>query len=90
MDCKDSKMNIKHLTEFLMLYVSAMENDDSAEVERLMNEIRIIFDSLHSVTSEESKKEENINLILLKMHEKTLTHHDVAIYTRELVVYGIK
>lgn len=82
-------MNIKHLTEFLMSYVSAMENNNLEETGRLKEEILSIFDRLHSVTSDESKKEEMINFILLKMNEKTLTHLDVATYTRELVVHGI-
>lgn len=85
---KDGKMNIKHLTEFLMSYVSAMEKGDNVEMESLRPEIECIFDKLHSATSEESKKEEIINLILLRMEEKTLTHLDVATYTRELVIYG--
>jgi hypothetical protein len=90
MGYKDWKMNIKHLTDFLMSYVSAMEENNSEETERLINEITVIFDRLHSETLEESKKQEIINLILLKMQEKTLTHLNVATYTRELVVYGIK
>lgn len=89
MSYNDWNMNIKHLTEFLMSYVSAMENDNTQEMERLKDKINDIFDRLHSVTSDESKKEEIINLFLLKMNEKTLTHLDVATYTRELVVHGI-
>lgn len=88
MNYNDWKMNIKHLTEYLMSYASAMEKDDLEEMERLLNEITAIFDKLHSVTSDESKKEEIINFILLKINEKTLTHLDVATYTRELVIYG--
>ncbi|MCX8533083.1 hypothetical protein [Chryseobacterium luquanense] len=83
-------MNIKHLTEFLMSYVSAMEENNSEETERLIKEIEVLFDKLYSTTSDESKKEEIINLILLSIQEKTLTHLDVATYTRELVVYGFK
>lgn len=83
-------MNIKHLTEFLMSYVSAMENDNIDETERLKEKIDDIFDRLHSVTSDESKKEGIINLILLKMQEKTLSHLDVATYTRDLVILGFK
>lgn len=90
MDYKESKMNIKHLTEFLMAYVSAMESNNIDEMERLMNEVTLIFDVLYSTTSDETKKEEIINLILLKIQERTLTHSDVATYTRELVVYGFK
>lgn len=82
-------MNIKHLTEYLMSYVSAMENDNVEETERLKENIDYIFDRLHSETSDESKKDEIINLILLKMNEKTLSHLDVATYTRDLVVHGI-
>lgn len=83
-------MSIKHLTEFLMAYVSAMENYKTEETERLKTELILIFDKLHSSSSEESKKEEIINLILLKMEEQTLSHLDVATYTRELVVLGFK
>lgn len=83
-------MNIKHLTDHLMSYVSAMQKDDLEEMERLMKEILPIFDVLHSKDSEESTKQEIINLILLKMQEKTLTHLDVATYTRELVFYGFQ
>lgn len=90
MGYKDWKMNIKHLTDFLMAYVSAMEDNNSEETERLMSEITVIFDRLHSDVSEESKKEEIINLILLKMQEKTLDHLDVATYTQELVIYGFQ
>jgi hypothetical protein len=90
MNYSDWKMNIKHLTEFLMSYVSAMENDNIEETERLKEKIDDIFDRLHSVTSDESKKEEIINLILLKMQEKSLTHLDVATYTRDLVIHGFK
>ncbi|MFL9834990.1 hypothetical protein [Chryseobacterium terrae] len=88
MSYKEWKMNIKHLTDFLMSYVSAMEENDLQEMERLMNEINPIFDRLHSTTSDESKKQEIINLILLKMEEKTLDHLDAATYTRDLVIYG--
>ncbi|MCU7615680.1 hypothetical protein NZ698_00600 [Chryseobacterium sp. PBS4-4] len=84
------KMNIKYLTDYLMNYVSAMEENNTQETERLMTEIAPIFDKLHSNTSEETKKQEIINLILLKMQEKTLNHLDVATYTRELVVYGFQ
>lgn len=90
MGYKEWKMNIAHLTEFLMAYVSAMEKDDINETERLMKEITGIFDTLYSTTSNESKKQEIINLILLKMQEKTLTHLDVATYTRDLVIHGFK
>lgn len=90
MNYSDWKMNIKHLTEYLMSYVSAMENDNVEETERLKEEILSIFDRLHSVNSDESKKEEIINLILLKMQEKSLTHLDVATYTRDLVIHGFK
>jgi len=90
MSYKEWKMNIKHLTEFLMSYVSAMEVNNSEETERLMMEITVIFDKLHSDTSEESKKLEIINLILLKMQERTLDHLDVATYTQELVIHGFK
>lgn len=89
MNYSDWKMNIKHLTEYLMSYVSAMENNNVEETDRLKENIDDIFDRLHSVTSDESKKEEIINFILLKMNEKTLTHLDVATYTRELVIHGI-
>lgn len=88
MGYKDWNMNIKHLTEFLMSYVSAMENNNLEEMERLSNEITAIFDKLHSADFDESKKEEIINLILLKMDEKTLTHFDVATYTMEFVLFG--
>ncbi|VXB02000.1 conserved hypothetical protein [Chryseobacterium sp. 8AT] len=88
MGYKDWKMNIKHITEFLMSYVSAMESNNVEEMERLKQEILLIFDRLHSVTSEESDKEEIINIILLKMQEKTLTHFDVATYTMDLVILG--
>lgn len=84
---KDWKMNIKHLTEFLMAYVSAIEKNDKDEKERLMQEITRIFDGSYS-SEDEGAKEEIINLILLKMEERTLTHLDVANYTRELVIYG--
>lgn len=90
MNYSDWKMNIKHLTEFLMSYVSAMESDNVEETDRLKEEILSIFDRLHSVNSDESKKEEIINLILLKMQEKSLTHLDVATYTRDLVIHGFK
>ncbi|OCK53184.1 hypothetical protein BA768_01115 [Chryseobacterium sp. CBo1] len=83
-------LNIKHLTEFLMSYVSAMEKGDKVEMDRPVQEIEAIFDQLYSTTSEENKKEEIINLILLGIHEKTLTHHEVATYTRELVIYGFR
>lgn len=86
---KDWKMNIKHLTEFLMSYVSAMENEDNLEMERLMTEIEIIFHELSSENNNDSKKEEIVNLILLGMKEKTLTHYDVAILTRDLVIHNI-
>ncbi|WP_426473456.1 hypothetical protein [Chryseobacterium balustinum] len=89
MNYSDWKMNIKHLTEYLMSYVSAMESNNLEEMERLKEKIDDIFDRLHSMTSDESKKEEIINLILLKMQEKTLSHLDVATYTRDLVVHGI-
>lgn len=88
MNYKDCKMNIKQLTQFLMSYVTGMEKDDKTEMERLLNEIEVIFHNLCSKTSDNSKKEEIINLILLGMQEKTLTHLDVATYTRELVIYG--
>jgi len=87
---KDWKLNIKHLTDFLMSYVSAMEENNVEEMEKLMPEIEVIFDQLYSTTTEESKKEEIINLILLAIQEKTLSHLDVATYTRELVVYGFR
>lgn len=32
-------MNIKHLTEFIMAYVSAMENNKTEETERLKTEL---------------------------------------------------
>jgi len=88
MGYKDWKMNIKRLTEFLMSYVSAIKSNNAEEMERLMQEIMLIFDKLQSVTSEESDKEEIMNIILLKMQEKTLTHFDVATYTMDLVILG--
>lgn len=90
MGYKEWTMEIKHLTELLMSYVSVTEKDDANEKESLADEINLIFDKLYSKTTEESKKEEVINLILLKMQEKTLTHLDVATYTRELVMYGFQ
>lgn len=84
------KMNIKHLTDFLMAYVAAMEENNDQETERLMSEIEPIFDRLQSEISEESKKQEIINLILLKMQEKTLDDLDVATYTQELVILGFE
>lgn len=83
-------MNIKHLTEFLMSYVSAMEKNDNVEMERLMQEIEIIFHNICSETNDDNKKEEIINVILLSMNEKTLTHYDVATFTRDLVIAGCK
>ena len=82
-------MNIKHLTEFLMSYVSAMEKNDGSEMDRLMYEIEIIFHNLSSKNGDDTKKVEIVNLILLGIQEKTLTHLDVATLTRELVVHGI-
>ncbi|MCC9032687.1 hypothetical protein NAL32_07595 [Chryseobacterium sp. Ch-15] len=83
-------MNIKHLTEYLMSYVSAMQSNNEEETDRLMKEISLIFDKLQSVTSNETKKEEIINLILLKIKEKTLSHFDVANYTMEFVLFGFR
>lgn len=90
MNYSDWKMNIKHLTEYLMSYVSAMENNNVEEMERLMKEILPILNVLHSEDSNENTKQEIINLILLKIQEKTLTHLDVATYTRDLVIHGFK
>ncbi|MBD3904494.1 hypothetical protein IEW27_07805 [Chryseobacterium sp. C-2] len=90
MGYKDWKMNIKHLTEYLMSYVSAMQSNNEEETDRLMKEISLIFDKLQSVTSNETKKEEIINLILLKIKEKTLSHFDVANYTMEFVLFGFR
>jgi len=56
---KDWKLNIKHLTDFLMSYVSAMEENNVEEMEKLMPEIEVIFDQLYSTTTEESKKRRN-------------------------------
>lgn len=88
MTYKPLTMNIKHLTEFLLAYVSAIESNKREEIERLMQEISLIFNRLHTVTSDESDKEEIINIILLKMQEKTLTHFDVATYVLDLVFLG--
>jgi hypothetical protein len=89
MSYKDWKMNNKHLTEFLMAYVSTIEKNNKEEKERLMQEIIRIFDGSYN-TEEEGNKEEIINLILMKMKEETLTHLDVATYTRDLVIHGFK
>ncbi|WP_435524249.1 hypothetical protein [Chryseobacterium indoltheticum] len=65
-----------------------MKSNDTQEMENLVQEISLIFKRLHSKTSEESDKEEIINIVMLKMQRKTLTHFDIANSTIDLVIMG--